>query len=142
MWFSLAKADGSSVIIILNSSYCYDIVLKNIHVSAHEENGKITFLHKIENGSVDKSYGIHVASLAGLPSNLIKRADSILKVYESKEKLRDVKVQEALPIEEMIPKEENLVLEEIKKINILETNPIEALNILYKLKEMSENKNR
>ncbi len=116
--------------------------LRNIHVSAHEENGKITFLHKIENGSVDKSYGIHVASLAGLPNNLIKRADSILEVYESKEKLRDVKVQEALPIEEMIPKEENLVLEELKKINILETNPIEALNILYKLKEMSENKNR
>ena len=49
--------------------------LKNIHVSAHEENGEITFLHKIKNGPADKSYGIHVAKLAGMPEDLIKRAD-------------------------------------------------------------------
>ena len=116
--------------------------LKNIHVSAHEENGKITFLHKIKEGSVDKSYGIHVAALADLPDNLIKRADSILKIYEAKEKNRDIKIQESLPLDEMIPKENNIILEEIKKLNILETNPIEALNILYKLKNLAEEKNR
>ena len=54
--------------------------LKNIHVSAHEEDGNITFLHKIEDGSIDKSYGIHVAKLAKLPDELIKRADEILKM--------------------------------------------------------------
>ena len=41
--------------------------LKNVHVSAYEENGTVTFLHKIKDGSVDKSYGIHVAKLANLP---------------------------------------------------------------------------
>ena len=56
--------------------------LKNIHVSAYEEDGKIIFLHKIKDGSVDKSYGIHVARLAGLPDTLIRRADQILEVYE------------------------------------------------------------
>ena len=68
--------------------------LKNIHVSAHLEDGNITFLHKIEEGSIDKSYGIHVARLAGLPDNLIKRADQILNVYENKERKRDIKIQE------------------------------------------------
>ena len=58
--------------------------LKNVHVSAHEENGNITFLHKIKNGSIDKSYGIHVAKLANLPSVLINRANQILNVYENK----------------------------------------------------------
>lgn len=109
--------------------------LKNIHVSAHEENGNLTFLHKIENGSVDKSYGIHVAKLASLPDSLIKRADQILKVYENKEKKRDIKIQESLPIDDLITEQKNEIEEEIKNINPLEITPIEAMNILYKLKE-------
>ena len=109
--------------------------LKNIHVSAYEEDGKITFLHKIEEGSVDKSYGIHVAKLANLPDNLIKRADEILKVYESKEKKRDIKIQEALPLDELVPKT-SIVEEKLDKINPLEITPMEALNVLYELKEM------
>lgn len=109
--------------------------LKNIHVSAHEENGNLTFLHKIENGSVDKSYGIHVAKLAELPDSLIKRADQILKIYENKEKKRDIKIQESLPIDELIEEKKSEIEEEIKKINPLEITPIEAMNILYKLKE-------
>ena len=109
--------------------------LKNIHVSAYEEDGNITFLHKIEEGSVDKSYGIHVAKLANLPESLIKRADEILKVYENKEKKRDIKIQEALPIDDLI-KEESKVEKELAKINPLEITPLEALNIIYKLKEM------
>ena len=109
--------------------------LKNIHVSAYEEDGNITFLHKIEEGSVDKSYGIHVAKLANLPDSIIKRADEILKVYENKEKKRDIKIQEALPIDDLI-KEESKIEKELEKINPLEITPLEALNILYKLKEM------
>lgn len=115
--------------------------LKNIHVSAREENSNITFLHKIENGSVDKSYGIHVARLANLPESLIKRADDILKIYEAKEKKRDIKIQETLPLDEVIVKEkESKVEEELKNINPLEITPLEALNILYKLKEEVKNK--
>ena len=114
--------------------------LKNIHVSAYEENGNVVFLHKIENGSVDKSYGIHVAKLAGLPSELIDRADKILNVYENKEKMRDVKVQEALPLDDLIPKEDDEIVKVIKDIDILQTSPIDALNILYKLKSKVDSK--
>ena len=109
--------------------------LKNVHVSAHEEDGNITFLHKIKEGSIDKSYGIHVAKLANLPSPLIKRASEILKVYENKEKKRDIKIQEALPIDELMEKTESKIEEEIKNLDILKLTPIDALNILYKLQE-------
>jgi len=109
--------------------------LKNIHVSAYEEEGKLVFLHKVKEGSVDKSYGIHVAKLAGLPENLIKRADEILKVYENKEQKRDVKIQESLPIDDLITSK-SIVEEELDKINPLEITPLEALNILFKLKDI------
>ena len=108
--------------------------LKNVHVSAHEENGNITFLHKIKDGSIDKSYGIHVAKLANLPIQLIKRADEILKIYENKEIKRDIKIQEALPLDELIEKESEIE-QEIKQIDILKMTPIDALNTLYKLQE-------
>lgn len=108
--------------------------LKNIHVSAYEEDGNITFLHKIEKGSVDKSYGIHVASLASLPDSVIKRASHILEIYENKEKKRDIKIQESLPLDELM-KEKSEVEERLSKINPLEISPIEALNILYELKQ-------
>ncbi len=108
--------------------------LKNIHVSAYEEDGNITFLHKIEKGSVDESYGIHVASLASLPDSVIKRASHILEIYENKEKKRDIKIQESLPLDELM-KEKSEVEERLSKINPLEISPIEALNILYELKQ-------
>ena len=108
--------------------------LKNIHVSAYEEEGKITFLHKIKEGSVDKSYGIHVAKLANLPNSVIQRASEILKVYENSEKKRDIKIQEALPIDELMPKKSKIE-EQLEKIDPLEITPIEALNILYNLKQ-------
>ncbi len=108
--------------------------LKNIHVSAHEEDGNITFLHKIKNGSIDKSYGIHVAKLANLPDSLIKRANQILSVYENKEKKRDFIIQESLPSDDLI-KEESEIEKELKKINPLEMTPIDAITFLYELKE-------
>ena len=107
--------------------------VKNVHVSAKEENGNIIFLHKVESGSIDKSYGIHVAALASLPDSLIKRADQILKVYENKEKARDVIVQQELIFPE--EKEDFKLEKTIKDIDILNLTPLEALNTLYKLKE-------
>lgn len=108
--------------------------LHNIHVSAYEEEGKLTFLHKIKDGNVDKSYGIHVAKLAKLPDSLINRANQILKVYENTEKKRDIKIQASLPIDDLIPKEESVIEKRIKEINPLEITPLEALNIIYNLK--------
>ena len=107
--------------------------LKNVHVSAYEEDGKITFLHKIKEGSVDKSYGIHVARLAELPNKLINRADEILTHYETKETKKNKKevVQESL----VFDSEPSAVEEEIKKLDLLNMTPLDALNTLYKLKE-------
>jgi len=109
--------------------------LKNVHVSAIEENGKITFLHKIKQGAVDKSYGIHVASLAKLPTSLIERANEILDVYENKSNKKQSFVQTSLFLDFDEKKENNNYLEEkLKEINPLEITPIEALNLLYELK--------
>ena len=107
--------------------------IKNIHVSAYEENGNLTFLHKIKEGSVDKSYGIYVAKLANLPSSLIKRADQILKVYEKQEIKRDIKIQESIDFDSLV--EKNEIEEYIKELNPLEITPLQALNIIYELKE-------
>ena len=109
--------------------------LKNVHVSAHEENGTVTFLHKIKDGSVDKSYGIHVAKLANLPDNLIKRASDILNVYESKEKKRDIKIQESLPLDLVMPKDESDIEKKLKEIDPMNITPMEALNIICELKK-------
>ncbi len=116
--------------------------LKNVHVSAVEENGKITFLHKVKNGAVDKSYGIHVASLAKLPEELIKRADDILDVYEKKSIKKEVFTQTSLfDMSDLEPKEEkNEIEEKIKEINPLEMTPMEALTFLYNLKKEIKDK--
>ena len=106
--------------------------LKNKHVSASEENGVVTFLHKVKDGSIDKSYGINVARLAGLPDEVIKRADDILKLYENKDKKKDIVIQTTLPLN--FDDNKSIVEEEIKKLDILNITPIEAINILSKLK--------
>ncbi|MDM8303093.1 DNA mismatch repair protein MutS [Limosilactobacillus vaginalis] len=59
--------------------------LKNVHVGATEKNGELVFLHKVSAGPADKSYGIHVAKLAGMPEDLLKRADQILSFLEKKD---------------------------------------------------------
>lgn len=57
--------------------------MKNIHVGATEENGKLIFLHKILPGPADQSYGIHVAQLAGLPRAVLREATKLLKHLEA-----------------------------------------------------------
>ena len=105
--------------------------LKNVHVSAIEEDGNITFLHKIKDGSIDKSYGLNVAKLAKLPDSLLKRAESFLKKYESKDGKERI-VELALPLEE---EKKSEIEEEIKKLDILNMSPMEALNTLFELKK-------
>ncbi len=116
--------------------------LKNVHVSAKEEDGKITFLHKVENGAVDKSYGIHVASLAGLPKSLIKRAEEILNIYEREAKKDFTYYQTSLNLEEKVSEKNSIVEDKILEINPLEMTPMDALNFLYKLKKEIKNKEK
>ena len=116
--------------------------LKNVHVSAIEENGKVTFLHKVKVGAVDKRYGIHVASLAKLPTSLIERANDILNVYEKKNIKKETFTQTSLfelTESEAEPKI-NETEEKIKTINPLEMTPMEALSFLYELNKSVKDK--
>ena len=111
--------------------------LKNVHVSAILKEGHLTFLHKIKVGAVDKSYGIHVASLAHLPDSLIKRADEILNIYEHKNVKKETFTQTSLfeLTESEAEHKVDPIVEKIKNINPLEMTPMEALNYLYELKK-------
>lgn len=126
--------------------------IKNYRVSVHEDKDKIVFLHKVLQGSADKSYGIQVAKLAGLPQNIIYRANNILQMLETKnsdEAELFSHAQENSKIKvvdnDTRPKEiEQLGLEyfmlqdlvkELKEIKLLETTPIDALNKLFMLQK-------
>ena len=114
--------------------------IKNVHVSAIEEEGKITFLHKVKNGAVDKSYGIHVAKLALMPDEIIEKANEILEAYENNPKKQNKKqanVQLSMLFEEEKPKED-IIAKKLKEIDPLNMTPIEALNTLYELKELEK----
>ena len=110
--------------------------LKNKHVSASEKDDEVIFSHKVEDGSVDKSYGINVAKLAGLPSEVITRASEILSSYEDNKAgkgRKEISIQTSLPLDVITKKSE--IEEIIRNTNILELTPIKALNLLYELKE-------
>lgn len=113
--------------------------LRNIHVSASEEDGELIFHHKIKSGAIDKSYGIHVASLAKLPKEVIDRARDILNVYEKKESKNKTFTQTSLFLEEEMPKTENKLVEAINNLDPLTMTPIDALNKIYELKKEIEN---
>lgn len=112
--------------------------IKNVHVEAKEQDGKVTFLHQVKDGPVDKSYGIHVARLAGMPDSLLKRSNEILKIYEDNDKINTSSgVQVSFDFNEDV-KEENRVLTKLKDIDPLKITPMEAINLLYELKELDK----
>ena len=119
--------------------------LKNIHVEALEENHNITFLHKVKNGAIDKSYGINVARLANLPESLIDRANEVLDIYENKSNKKEVFTQTSLfDLDEEEIKEESKndkIIDKINNSNPIEMTPMEAINFLYEIKkELKDNK--
>lgn len=109
--------------------------IKNIHVSATEDNGKLIFLHKIKDGTVDKSYGVHVAALANMPEEIIKNAENILKVYESDAK--NVTISNQLSFDFTEEKKDEL-REKLKEVDPLNTTPMDALKILFELKQIDK----
>jgi len=115
--------------------------LKNIHVGAIEKNGEVIFLHKIMEGPADKSYGIHVAKIAGLPSQLLQRAASILEHLENNaptaKEMQTPVVNETqqLSLFTEFSTADLGVVDRIKSMNLLEMTPIEALNVLYELQK-------
>lgn len=102
--------------------------LKNIHVGVAKKDNKITFLYRVEDGAMGKSYGINVASLAHLPDELLYRADEILNELEKK----DVSIKSEVIKEDK--QETPLWIKELEKIDPLNMSPLDALNYLYDLK--------
>ena len=107
------------------------------YLEAKEFNEEIVFLYKLIPGSANKSYGLEVAKLAGIPDQVIERAKCILKNLE-----KDNDLDAKLPLFEDAKIEiyrTNLALEELKNIHPDNISPLEALEILYKLKKLSGN---
>ena len=122
--------------------------LKNIHVGAVEKDGEVVFLHKMMTGPADKSYGVHVAKLAGLPDDLLERASDILVHLEAKttdvtiESIKEQPIQqdvveetEQLSLFGGLSESETTVLTELKELSLLEMTPMDALNCLFKLQK-------
>lgn len=120
--------------------------IKNIHVNVIEKDGKVIFLHKIEKGKADKSYGIHVAELAGMPTEIIDNAKKALLSLEAQSReavseqvqlnlFSETKIDEK---RRMLSKEEKLYREIAKKIenlDLINMTPLEGFNILYELQK-------
>jgi len=116
--------------------------VKNYHVSVKESGSNIIFLRKVEPGSADKSYGIEVARLAGLPNTVVERAHEILERHEQNEHTLSERLaarQEAPdtgPVQLTIFTPLNAeVVQAIEKADLDNLKPIEALNLLAELKK-------
>lgn len=127
--------------------------LVNVHVATLERDGEVTFLHKIESGPADKSYGIHVAKIAGLPIDLLDRATDILSQLEAdavqlivsapqeavtadlNEELDSEKQQGQLSLFEE-PSNAGRVIEELEAIDIMNLTPMQAMNAIFDLKKL------
>jgi DNA mismatch repair protein MutS len=115
--------------------------VKNYHVSVKETAGGIVFLRKVEPGAADRSYGIEVAKLAGLPNEVIERAREVLAEHESAEQ----RVTEQLASDELRPRPpaqltiftplSQPVLEKLREVDLNRLTPLEALNLLAELKK-------
>lgn len=107
--------------------------LVNVHVGAIEKNGELIFLHKVKNGSVDKSYGIHVAKLAGLPNDLLQRAKDILQILEQEDHQKVNEDSKQLTLFDS-GDSNSQILRELKKIDLMNITPLELMNKIDKLK--------
>jgi DNA mismatch repair protein MutS len=117
--------------------------VKNVHVSVEEAGNEIVFLRRVEPGSADKSYGIEVARLAGLPNDVIVRAREILRQHErNEERLTEELADRATPgAAPPAPRQTSFaaidesVLEALRGVNLNKLTPLEALNLLAALQK-------
>jgi DNA mismatch repair protein MutS len=104
--------------------------VRNYNVAVSEADGNVVFLHKVVPGGADRSYGIHVAQLAGLPKPVVQRADEILRQLEASSG-KAVRIDPQSPRQMALFPETNPLLDELKELDVNAVSPIEALNKLY-----------
>ena len=117
------------------------------YVATLEKDGEVTFLHKIVDGPADKSYGIHVAKIAGLPADLLERADTILTQLEGEtvtiQPQEKVSPQEKPATEKHVNEQislfddftENPVLQELRDLDIYNMTPMQVMMAVADLKQ-------
>jgi len=124
--------------------------IKNYHVSVREADGKVIFLRKLERGGTEHSFGIHVASMAGMPNSIVKRANQILQKMEGENRKGSL----AKPTKEIANQRDGLQLsffqlddpvlsqirDEILKVDVNNLTPLEALNKLSDIKRIINGK--
>lgn len=119
--------------------------VKNFSVAVKKRGDDIIFLRRIVEGGADKSFGVEVAKLAGVPDSVVKRAKVILKQLEKNRVEIDFKADDAVTYDEeelqynFSANDEKKIIEELKSLNIDTMTSIEALQILAELKKRSEN---
>ena len=108
--------------------------VRNYNVAVSEVDNNVVFLHKIIPGGADRSYGIHVGQLAGLPKPVVQRAAEILRQLEISSG-KAITIQPDLPQQLMLFPENNPIISSLKELDINSISPIEALNTLYEWKK-------
>ncbi len=112
--------------------------VRNLNVAVSDEGGQVVFLHKVIEGGADRSYGIHVAQLAGLPPAIVHRAQDVLKELESGADNQDPGDKRQVGGAQMaIFAESSPALDKLKTIDPNSLTPLEALTVLYELKKLS-----
>ena len=117
--------------------------LRNVHVGAIEQNGELVFLHKIMNGPADKSYGLHVAKLAGMPDALLVEAKRILERLESNEKappVADDSQQLSLFSASQMDMNEKQIINEISDFSLENNSPLQVMNQVNDWKQLLKKK--
>ncbi len=115
--------------------------LENVHVSTLEKDGQVTFLHKIAQGPADKSYGIHVAKIAGMPEELLQRADRILQTLENQAPTApthpapSVVEEPSGQLDLFADTPSHPVLDELEKLDIYNMTPMEVMMAVAELKK-------
>jgi len=113
--------------------------LVNYHVAVAERGDEVAFLHEIRPGSADKSYGVHVARLAGLPKQIIVRANEIMRQLEQQSRQDELlDVEESAMQMALFGEGPDPIREEIEKADVNTMTPLEALNFLYALQQRAK----
>lgn len=113
--------------------------VKNLTVKVIDYNGEIVFMHQIYQGKADKSYGLHVAKLAGLPESILKKSEKVLKLLEKEKNKLQPRPQDLFT--EIEEKEDNInlssgnIIKELKNIDVEKLSPLEALQIIDRWKK-------
>ncbi len=114
--------------------------VKNFNIAVAEDKGEVIFLYKIVPGGVDKSYGIHVAKLAGLPRSVVHRAQEVLTELEDSSKQATAKRRRKEAASQQLPLlgQASPLFDELEKLDINSMTPLEALNKLYELQKRAK----